>query len=259
MIAEGTPPERFALEHAHYTEDIPFWLALADEVGGPVVDIGAAVGRVTVPIARRAIQVCALDGSRGMLDVLEASLADEGRFVPAHVMTALCDFRALDGGLGDLEFALALMPMNSLQALLTRDDQMACLTGIRRHLAPGGVFAFDVAVPDLDGIASALGQVQPGACWHDPARGVSLSHSAWFDTVDVESGTVAFTARIEQRDRDGTTSEYLRRHTVHLFSPSELWDLLHEAGFEVQAVYGDFDGTPLTGGAERQIYRCVVA
>lgn len=257
MIAEGTPPKRFALEHAHYDEDLAFWVALAQEIGGPVLDIGAAVGRVTIPIARLGHHVCAVDGSQGMLHVLEAALAQEPGSIAALVSTAHCDFRTLD--LGDRTFRLALMPMNSLQALLTRADQLACLTGIRRHLSPGGVFAFDVAVQDLGAIASALGRMQPGPTWADPATGVVLSHSAWFDAVDGETGTVSFTARIEQMAADGTTAAHLRPHTVHLFSPSELWELLHEAGFEVQAVYGDFDGTPFRSGAERQIYRCGVA
>ncbi len=256
MIAEGTPPERFALEHAHYVEDIPFWVALAEEIGGPVLDIGAAVGRVTIPIARRAHRVCALDGSQGMLDTLVASLDDEPRPVRGYVTIERCDFRALD--FHDRMFPLALMPMNSLQALLTRDDQLACLTGIRRHLAPGGVFAFDVVVPDMTAIQAALGRIQPGARWRDPVTGVSLTHSAWYDDVDSGTGTVSYTARIAQREPDGIATLHLRPHTVHLFSPSELWELLHTAGFEVQAVYGSFDGTPLHEGAERQIYRCGV-
>jgi SAM-dependent methyltransferase len=257
VIVEGTPPERFALEHGHYDEDIPFWVALAQTIGGPVLDIGAAVGRVTIPIARLGYQVCAVDGSRGMLDALVAALAREAPGVAALVSVARCDFRTLD--LGERRFPLALMPMNSLQALLTREDQLTCLVGIRRHLAPGGVFAFDVAVPDLEAIASALGQVQPGSTWTDPVSGTALAHSAWFDAVDAASGTVSFTARIEQSAADGTTATHLRPQTVHLFSPTELWELLHEAGLEVQAVYGDFDGTPLAPGEERQVYRCGVA
>lgn len=259
MIAEGTPPERFALEHAHYVEDIPFWVALAEEVGGPVLDVGAAVGRVTLAIARYGIDVCALDGSRGMLDALEASLEHEPGQTREHVTTAWCDFREIAQTLGDRCFRLAVMPMNSLQALLTPADQIACLSGIRMHLDREGVFAFDVVVPDLDGIASALGDVQPGVVWRARTDGTWLSHAAWYDAVEAESGTVKFTTRIEERHADGTTSEYLRPHTVHLFSPSELWGLLNDAGFEVQAVYGDFDRGPLTEGAERQIYRCGVA
>ena len=257
MIVEGTPPGRFAREHAHYTEDLPFWLALADEVGGPVLDLGCAVGRVTVALARAGHEVCALDGSAGMVDALNGVLAHEPPEVAARVTTAVADFRDLD--LGAHRFPLALMPMNSLQALLTRDEHVASLRGVRRHLAPGGVFAFDVAVPDLESIAHALGRVQPGTTWDEADSGISLAHSAWFESVDPVTGTVSFTSRIDERQPDGSTETHLRPHTVHLFSPTELWELLHEAGFEVQAVYGDFDGRPFSDDAERQIYRCGVA
>jgi hypothetical protein len=77
--------------------------------------------------------------------------------------------------------------------------------------------------------------------------------------VDRATGTVAFTARIdESRPHDGLVT-YLRPHTVHLFLPSELWELLADVGLEVRAVHGDFDGSPLERSAERQVYRCGVA
>jgi hypothetical protein len=46
---------------------------------------------------------------------------------------------------------------------------------------------------------------------------------------------------------------------VHLYSPTELWELLADAGMQVNAVYGDFDGSPLEEASERQIFRCAVA
>ena len=52
---------------------------------------------------------------------------------------------------------------------------------------------------------------------------------------------------------------YLRRHTVHLFLPSELRHLLARAGLEVVDAYGDFEGAPVEAGAQRQIYRCRAA
>lgn len=255
-MCEGTPPERFRVEHAHYVEDIPFWRALAGEIGGPVLDVGAAVGRVTLPLARDGHEVWPVDRSAGMLRELERSLAAETAEVAGRVHPVRADAR--DFALGRL-FPLVIMPMNTLQALLTRDEQLACLRCVRRHMTGDGTFCFDVAVPDLDGIERLLGEVQTGATWRDMDSGVTLAHSAWFESVDRDTGTVAFTARIDEDPPGGATVTHLRPHTVHLFDPSELWELLVDAGLEVRAVYGGFDAGPLEPGSERQIYRCGVA
>ncbi len=256
MIAEGTPPERFALEHAHYAEDLPFWRALAAGAAGPVLDLGAAVGRVAIPLARDGHEVWALDGSPGMLRELGQRLEAEPAGVAARI-------RCVEGDLRDFtigrSFPLAIMPMNTLQALLPREEQLACLRRVRAHLDAGGEFVFDVAVPDLDAIDGQLGVVTPGGVWRDEATGVTLVHSARFDRVDRRAGNVAFTAQIDEIDPDGAVTTHLRPHLVHLFPPSELWELVVAAGLEVRAVYGDFAGGPLEPGSERQVVRCGVA
>lgn len=256
MIAEGTPPERFALEHAHYAEDLPFWRALANGCGGPVLDLGAAVGRVAIPLARDGHEVWALDRSPGMLEELGRRLRTEPAEVGARVRRVAADLR--DFTL-DRTFPLAIMPMNTLQALLTREDQLASLRRIRTHLDIDGEFVFDVAVPDLDAIEDQLGAVAPGVVWRDGDSGVTLIHSARFDSVDRRTGNVGFTAQIDEIGPDGGIRTHLRPHTVHLFPPSEMWELIVDAGMEVRAVYGDFAGGPLEPGAERQIVRCGVA
>jgi SAM-dependent methyltransferase len=256
VIAEGTPPERFALEHAHYAEDLPFWRGLARDRGGPVLDLGAAVGRVTVPLARDGHEVWALDGSPGMLQQLGLRLQSEPAEVVARVRCVVADLR--DFALGRT-FPLAIMPMNTLQALLTRTDQLACLRRIRTHLDADGEFVFDVAVPDLDAIEGQLGAVAPGAFWRDGESGATLAHSARFDSVDRRTGTVGFTAQIDEIGPDGVVTTHLRPHTVHLFPPSEMWELIVDAGMAVHAVHGDFAGGALEPGADRQIIRCGVA
>ena len=255
MIAEGTPPERFALEHAHYAEDLPFWRALANDRGSPVLDLGAAVGRVAIPLARDGHEVWALDGSPGMLAELGRRLQTEPADVAARVRCVAADLR--DFALGRT-FPLAIMPMNTLQALLTPVDQLACLRRIGTHLDRDGEFVFDVAVPDLDAIEDQLGAVAPGGVWRDGDSGVTLVHSARFDSVDRRTGTVGFTAQIDEVGPDGGVTTHLRPHTVHLFPPSELWELIVDGGMEVRAVHGDFRGGPLEPGAERQIVRCGV-
>jgi len=245
-LTEGTPADRFAIEHAHYVRDLPFWRSLASESGGAVLDLGAAAGRVTLDLARDGHRVTAVDVDPAMIDRIRQSLAEDSD-LSNRVRCVTADIRSLDL---DERFGLVILPMNTLQAFRDRDDQLSVLRTARRHLAEGGVFAFDVTMADLEALEDVVGRVLDDVVHHDPS-GVTLTHRARFDEVDPRSGTVGFTLLI---DEDGTRFE--RRHTVHLFTPNELWALLADAGLRPQAAYGDFDGTPLEDDSERQIYRC---
>ena len=55
------------LECGAYTEDLPVWRALAARHGGPVLDVGAGTGRVTLDLARAGHAVTALDTDPALL------------------------------------------------------------------------------------------------------------------------------------------------------------------------------------------------
>jgi ubiquinone/menaquinone biosynthesis C-methylase UbiE len=54
------------------SQDAAFYLSLARESGGPVLELGCGTGRVLLPIAREGIPCVGIDASRDMLDVLRA-------------------------------------------------------------------------------------------------------------------------------------------------------------------------------------------
>ncbi len=245
----GTPADRFALEHAHYVEDLDHWRAIAREAGGDVLDLGAATGRVSLALARDGAHVTAVDHDPGMIERIALATTRE-RDLAGSVDAVVGDLRTLDLG---RTFPAAILPMNTLQAFVAPEDRRAVLRTVRAHLAPGGLFAFDVVVADLAALADHVGEIIPGGVHRDPS-GATLRHGARFDAVHPDTGTVRFTILI---DEGGT--RYEREHEVHLFSPSELMELLAEAGLRVLAVHGDFDGAPLDDMSERQIYRCEAA
>lgn len=242
----GTPADRFAREHAHYTEDLDYWRQIAQAAAGDVLDLGAAAGRVSTALAREGHRVTAVDVDPEMVAAITATVAATPD-LPGTVDARVGDLRTLDLG---RRYGAAILPMNTLQAFVAPDDRRAVLRAVRRHLAPGGLFAFDVVVADLSALIDHLGEVLPGEVTHD-ASGAVLRHAARFDAVDPETGTVRFTLLIDE----GTT-RYEREHEVHLFTPSELVDLLADAGFAVLAVHGDFTGSALDESSERQVYRC---
>jgi SAM-dependent methyltransferase len=244
---------RFALEHAHYTEDIPFWRRLARELGSPVLDLGAATGRVAIPLARDGAEVWALDGSAAMVAELERRTA-EAEVAGVHAVHG--DLRSFSLGRG---FALILMAMNTFQVLVAPEDQLACLRAAREHLLAGGQLVFDVAFPDLAEVTGTLGLVRRTGEYEDEARGVTVLHSACYDAFDPVTQTLRFTIQVDDRHPDGRITRHLRRFTVHVFLPSEIRHLVARAGLEVVDAYGDFEGGPVEPGSTRQIYRCRAA
>ena len=58
------------LECGEYREDLALWLELADRAGGPVLDVGAGTGRVTLELAARGVDVVAIDVAEPLLGAL---------------------------------------------------------------------------------------------------------------------------------------------------------------------------------------------
>jgi SAM-dependent methyltransferase len=139
--------------------DVEFYRALARESGGPVLELGCGSGRVLLPIARDGIGCTGLDSSDAMLGELARKSPPENlRLVPG----AMQDF-----DLGSQRFSLIFSAFRSFQHLLTIEDQLSCLRAVRRHLAPGGLFALDVFAPKLERIAVFDEKEFEEARWRD--------------------------------------------------------------------------------------------
>jgi SAM-dependent methyltransferase len=124
------------LECGRYTEDLPLWRALADECGGPILEVGAGTGRVALELARRGHDVTALDTD----DELLAALVQRGAGLGVH--PARADARAFEL---DDEFALCLVPMQTIQLLGGPSGRTEFLRRARAHLRDGGIVAAALA------------------------------------------------------------------------------------------------------------------
>ncbi|MDH3227363.1 MAG: class I SAM-dependent methyltransferase [Thermoleophilia bacterium] len=243
--------ERFAIEHAHYECDLEFWIATATRCGSPVLDIGCAVGRVSLALARAGFDVWAIDRSPAMLIVLSSRAERLG--LADRISVHAADMRRLELG---RRFPLAIIPMNTFQLMHERADQVDALVAVHRHLESDGELLLEVANPDFSAIERSVGALVPAGTHRDEEREVLMLHSSRYDSVDLERRRATFTLRIDERADDGSSAVFVREFDVRLFSPAELRALLEETGFEVLDVYGDFDRTPLTEAADRQLLRC---
>jgi SAM-dependent methyltransferase len=124
------------LECGAYDADLPLWRELAGAAAGTVLDVGAGTGRVSLDLARRGVDVVALDADASLLAALEH------RATRLPVETVIADARRFTLR---RRFSLVLVPMQTLQMLDGPAGRAAFLRRARAHLEPDGLLAAAIA------------------------------------------------------------------------------------------------------------------
>ena len=213
--------------------DIEFYRKLAREAYGPVLEIGCGTGRILLPIAVEGIPCMGLDASPRMLDALRR------RQPPPTLRLACKAMQSFD--LGPDRFTLIFAGFRVLQHLYTVEEQLACLACVRRHLAPGGTFAFDVFAPDLGRLALTREPEREDVRFEQDDEEIVRYTAADFDTVNQ---VIKLRMRYERRQGGQVIDNELVEMRMRYFFRYELEHLLVRAGFEEVEIYGGFDGRP---------------
>jgi SAM-dependent methyltransferase len=215
---------------AHMTEDVPFYVELAREADGPLVELAVGNGRVAIPVARETGRpVIGIDSSPAMraqareraaaagveLDLREGDMRELALEEPAGLV--YCPFRAL----------LHLQGWRNKRQVFER---------VAASLLPGGRFAWNAFVfnhhvaASNDGFASRHGRL-----WeyteHTPAD-ARIDATAFAGQPGVEPRTVS----------------------LWWCTRSEWEGLVDVAGLEVEALYGWFDRRPFDDRSEEFVF-----
>ena len=231
--------------------DIDFYRDQARRSGGPILDLGGGTGRVAWPLAEAGFEVTSLDRSAPMLARSEAKRAVASAAAQARVTLVHADVRDFDL---PKQFALAIAPGRTFQLLLTPDDQRSALATIRRHLRPGGVLVLQLFDPLLEACAASDG-VPPSAHRGTvvlPDSGHRVTRRVLHRTTEPLSQLMTEVWEFVELDDAGGTcrrdEETLRMRWTYRF---EMRYLLAVSGFEVDAEYSDFRGSPPAYAAEQ--------
>jgi SAM-dependent methyltransferase len=209
--------------------DAAFYRALAQERGGPVLELGCGTGRVLLPIAALGMPCVGVDASPAMLAVLRA------KNPPPNLQLVEARMETFDLG---ARFRLVTCPFRAFQHLLTVDAQLAALANVRRHLAPGGTFALDVFDPKLAWL------VQPGDAERVDATftigGVQTRRLAR-SRVDLPTQTLEVSFRFDPAPANVGGNTTVRLRWFHRY---EIEHLLARAGFTDITIFGGYDRRP---------------
>lgn len=251
--------DRFADIYAVWTEtasstraNLPFYVESYLAADGPVVELGVGDGRIAVEAATRGRHVIGVDASAAMLDLCRARATQAG--VAEGLDLRQADFR--DFTLVEPADLIAL-PYHSIGHLTTLDDKRSALRQVFAQLAPGGRFVFDdfLMTPAL---MAHMRQVQLRAIYPSSGAGHPITPAGpgaqatdqdtllWVTSlIDEPSQQVTVVTWEDRLDADGSlNTRCYRRLSLSWLSPTQARALLTDAGFTIDACFGDFRRTP---------------
>lgn len=236
-------------EHWDKDEDFAFYDSIVDEIGGPVLVVGSGTGRLAAQLAAQDHHVHGIEIEKAMLDRATANpkvQAVLGKTLFFH------QGDALKVKLSE-QFNCAIVPYNTFMHFTEEDDQRKLLKRIHDGLNAGGVLLLDL--PNAGEAFSAQDTE-------------TLTYER--DFIDRDTGHLVIQQSISRLDRveqimdvkwvydeiddEGRVIRTFVPVRLYYFFRRELELLLESVGFEVEAVMGDFDGTPFEDGVPRMIF-----
>ena len=230
------------------TADIPFYVGEARKAAGPVLELACGTGRLTIPIAQARVEIVGLDLSPSMLAHARTKVKAAG----VDIEFVEGDCRSFDLG---RKFALIFMGFNSMQHLHDHASLAALFANVRRHLAEGGRFIFDVFNPKVEILARTSGERRLEREYRGPdGNAMAFEYSsAYNDAAQVSHIQCYFVRR-------GPNGEELdvRQEELHLrsFFPQELDLLVRSQEFEIVEKFGNFERKPFGSGEPKQVVVC---
>jgi hypothetical protein len=207
--------------------DVAFYVELAREADGPVVELAVGTGRVAIAVAQATgRRVVGIDSSSAMLARARVRAGEAGVELDLRER----DMRELDL---DEPAALIYCPGRSLLHLPTWADRRRCFERVAASLQRDGRFAWNAFAFDHRIAAEIEGRHA------DPSRGLPVPHTIHYSVGD---NRVDITL-----DEGGTGSLWWA-------TKNEWLGLLDVAGLRLEALYGGFAGEPIDDDSREYVF-----
>ena len=241
MIDKLSPyaaPEIYDLMFGGLDFDLPFWLKVGREAGGPVLDLACGTGRVLLPLLEAGVDADGVDLYRPMLAFARRKAAARG-FKPRLVAADMGAFTI------PRRYARVISAFNAFAHAGTTDAQLATVRRARKHLLPGGAFVIHMSYPgpkywaEPDGVPVQEIEVRRP----DTGRRVQMWDSRYKDIIGQCQGSEIEIRELDDAGKVAKASSF--RTTQRCVYRYELELLFRLAGFTRWEFFGGFGGETL--------------
>lgn len=223
---------------------VPYYLELSRNTSDGILELACGTGQLTLPIASAGLPIAGLDLSEPMLKIAKkrASAAS------VSVELVLGDMRNFDLG---RQFGLIFIARNSLLHMYSIEDILAVFAMVRRHLAPGGTFAFDIFNSNLERLARPSGRRFSVMQVETELFGtVSVEETSDYNNATQVNHACWYVSTPEKRDA------WVIPLALRSIFPQELPLLLEAGGFHLKSRAGDLAQTPFDSNSRLQVCLC---
>lgn len=250
-------PDYYDAENEHkpmLQEDIPFFLGQLPRRKQSILEIAVGTARTAIPLAQAGHRVVGIDYAQDMLDI-----ATRKRDAVGLTEQQLALLRA-DATKFDLHqrFDWVCIFFNTFLVFSTLDQQDAVLRNVRKHLKPRGRFFLDIFQPNLALLAQEYSEDVEPTLFRVPRYDRTV-----LKTTSVKRDPSAQIQHVTFRYRwiDAHGREHRERTAFDLtfMFPRELQLLIERHGMTIEALWGNYDGSPLDADSPRMIARCRLA
>jgi SAM-dependent methyltransferase len=235
-------------EHADKTEDLTLYADTVEAHGDPVLIIGAGTGRVLLHLAQAGYRVTGIEAEASMIERAQR----KQRFLPdlaAYITLVHGDALTVSV---PAHFNTTIIPYNTFMHFHDQASQLALLERLRGWVADGGRLLIDLpnageayAAPDTESVTLER-------TFLDAETGhLVMQHS--ISRLDRAQQLMNVTWLYDAIDDDGVVRRTVIPVVIRYYFLSEITLLLQAAGFEIDDVFGDFDGSPFLDGVPRMI------
>lgn len=242
-------PENFdsITEYQGLRFDVPRYLELAQQTGGPVLEPCCGTGRVALPLAAAGFNLTCVDFSPELIRQFRHKLVIQDHSLQQRIEIIQQDIIKLD--LECKEFALVILAFNSLLCLADFKQQCLALEALARHVKPDGLILLDIVNPlQLNTAGDPV--PKPFFTRRNPHNGLPYTRFAALSPFD-QTHCQNLYGWYDEIAANGTVRRQPYSVTWRPIYRFELQLMLERCGLRLEKIEGGHRGEPYTANSPR--------